>query len=288
MQTKNKQIGFRLPANLKEELQEVAIRRELRQLLRTGTTRDVLTMRNKKLFCAYGMKVIAWNEPSNDLALNTRCVQIEMVETNNSRITDEEMEEQASELRAQLLRFRFERYRKVRIQTLPGEDRLRVRSRDLLRCLAACVDEPEFRERLTGFFGERDILKREPLPLPESAVLAALFSGIHQRSYAGIVSIKDLTGGVNKILRETGERLRLQPRKVGAVLTSFGISHRKRTSYGYRILLEEADQVTIHKLADAHGIDHRLDYPVRIMRQECHLCGGGPLKKETETAEVRE
>jgi predicted DNA-binding protein len=26
MQTKNKQLGFRLPANLKEELQEVAIR----------------------------------------------------------------------------------------------------------------------------------------------------------------------------------------------------------------------------------------------------------------------
>lgn len=181
--------------------------RELRQLLRMGTTPDFSTARNNKLVSVYGMKAIVWNEPPNDHALNTRCIQIEMVETNNSdlaSITDEEMEEQTSELQAQLLQFRFERYNKVRIQALPDEDRLRGRSRDLLRCLAApYVDEPKVCERLAGFFRERDILKREPLPRPESVVLAVLFSEIHQKSYSGLIPIKDLTESVNNILKGT-------------------------------------------------------------------------------------
>jgi hypothetical protein len=257
--------------------------RELRQLLRTGTTRDVPTMRNNKLFSTYGMKVIAWNEPPDDLPLITRCVQIEMVETNKAGITDEEMEQKASELRAQLLQFRFDRYKKIQVQAVSGEDRLRPRSRDLFRCLVApCADAPMFCEYLGGFFRERDILRREALPRPEGVVLAELFSQIHQRPFECIVLIKDLTDRVNKILKENGEHLRLHYRKIGAVLTSFGISPRKRTSYGYEILLDERDQLTIHKLAKVHGLDDYLDHSVRIMQRECRFCAGGPLENGTE------
>ena len=125
----------------------------------------------------------------------------------------------------------------------------------------------------------RDILKREPLPPHESAVWAALFSEIHQGSCNGFVQVKDLTESVNKILRENGERFRLQPRKVGAVLTSFGVRHRKRTSYGYEIVLDQKDRATIHNLAKAHGIEHRLDDSVKYKQKDCHLCGGRPPKK---------
>jgi hypothetical protein len=264
--------------------------RELRQLLRVGTTRGAVIMRNNKLFHAYGMKAIAWNEPPSDLAINTRCVQIEMVESNSSdlaSVTDEETQELASELRAQLLQYRFEHYSKIRIQALPDEDRLRPRSRDLLRCLAALsADEPKVCVWLTDFFKNRDILKREPLPPRESAVLAALFSEIHQTTYTGLVRVKDLTESVNKILWENGERFRLKDRKVGAVLTSFGIRHRQHTAYGTLIVLEKAEEARIHKLASAHGIEPRLDDSVRYRQKDCHLCCGRPRKNEKETAEV--
>jgi hypothetical protein len=279
-----------MPTLLIDDCDPTERSRELRQLLRLGTTRGVVTMRNNKLFRAYGMKAIAWNEPPSDLALNTRCVQIEMVETNNSdlaSIADEETQERASELQAQLLQFRFEHYSKIRIQALPDEGRLRPRSRDLLRCFAApCADEPRVCQYLSAFFKERDILKREPFPPREGAVLAALFSEIHQTTYTGLVRVKDLTESVNKILRENGERFRLQDRKVGSVLTSFGVSHRQRTSYGYMIVLGKADEARIHKLVNTHGIDLRLDDSLRYKQKDCHLCSGEPPKKEKGTAEV--
>ena len=278
--------GQLMPTVLIDDCDSTERPQQLRRLLRIGTTRDVLDMRNSKLFSPYGMKAIVWNEPCNDLGLNSRGVQIEMVETDRSdlgSITDDETKVRASELCGQLLQFRFEHYSKIRIQTVPGEERLRVRSRDLSRCFAACVDEREVREHLSAYFGERDILKREPLPVLESSVLAVLFSEVHPSSYAPLVLIKDLRERANKILKENGEYLHLSPRRVGAILTSFGISHRKRTSYGYQVLLTEADQARIHKLANTHGIDYRLDYSVRIKQRECHLCGGGLLKTKTET-----
>ena len=252
--------------------------RKLYRLLRIGTTRDVVALRKNRGFDTYGLRAFVSQKPSNDLALNSRCVQLVMVEANDLRLADvedEDIERLASKLRAQLLRFRFEHYSKVRIKKLPDEDRLRPRSRDLLRSLAApCAEYPQLFEDLTQSSCDSEVLSREALPAPESAVLAALFSEIHQQSYSGFV--KYLTEKVNEILKENKERFRLQFRGVGAILTSFGVSPRRRKNLGYVIGLNQADQEIIHRLVADHEIDLRLDRFLRIDPEDCHLCQKRP------------
>jgi hypothetical protein len=264
------------PTQLIDETDAVDDPRKLYRLLRTGATGDVVALRKNRVFHNYGLRAFASKEPPNDLALNSRCVRIEMVEANNPRISsvdDENVKKWASKLQAQLLRFRFEKYHNLRIPKLPGSDRLRPRSRDLLRSLAApCAGHRMFCEDLTVFFQERDILSREALPLPESAVLTALFSTIHQGSYSGFVPVKNLTATVNEILQENKQHFRLQPRRIGAILSSFGITARRRTSRGYLIGLTETDQERIHKLVETHGLDLRIDQFLRRDTTNCHLC----------------
>ncbi len=250
--------------------------RSLRHLLRMGTTRDVVAMRKHHVFHAYGPKVISWLEPPDDPALNSRCVQIEMTESNNpdlDKSTDSDLEEFATDLQAQLLQFRFENYKKIRVPKFSDTERLRPRSRDLLACLAApCGEDVEVCQPLVQFFKSREIFTKEPLPPPQSSVLTALFSQIHQNSYTGLVLINDLTAKVNYILEKTGQPFRLRPRKVGAILTTFGFSWRKRTNTGWTILLDRADQERVHKLARVHGIDFGLDQFVRADLRQCPLC----------------
>jgi hypothetical protein len=89
--------------------------RALRHLLRMGTTRDVLAVRKARTFHAYGPKIISWRERPDDPALNSRCLEIQMVESDKSDlcgVDDPGVKELAAKLRAQLLQFRFENYGK--------------------------------------------------------------------------------------------------------------------------------------------------------------------------------
>jgi hypothetical protein len=107
------------------------------------------------------------------------------------------------------------------------------------------------------------------LPPEEDAVLAVLFSAIHQ-NFTGLVSIKDLTREVNSTLKRSGERSQLNPRRAGAIVKNFGVNHRQRTNSGWVILLDREDQERIHKLANNHGMDHRgagYDF------SDCPYCG---------------
>src|SRR6266851_8352548 len=97
------------------------------------------------------------------------------------------------------------------------------RSREMLVSLAApCAGDMENCLPLIQFFKMREVFNREPLPPPENAVLTALFSQIHQEDYNAALVIKNLTAKVNEILEANSERFRLSPRKVGAVLATFG------------------------------------------------------------------
>ena len=250
--------------------------RVLYRLLRMGTTRDVVAMRRDRVFHAYGPKVLCWLEPPDDPGLKSRAVEIQMIEADNSdleRPTDPGIEQVAADLQARLLQFRFENYKTIRICNLPGTETLRPRSRDLLACFAApFAEDAEVCKRLVHIFKEREIFSRDPLSPSQSAVLAALFFCMHIDSYSGAVLVKNLTAKVNRILKAAGQPLRLQPRKVGAVLTTLGFSRRERTNIGWNIILDRTDQVRVHKLIKEYGIDFFSDQFADADLGQCQLC----------------
>jgi len=149
------------------------------------------------------------------------------------------------------------------------------RSREMLVSLAApCAGDMENCLPLIQFFKMREVFNHEPLPPPENAVLAALFSQIHQETYTEHVLIKNLTTKVNEILGKSGERFRLSPRKVGPVLATLGVGWKKRTNIGWQILLDRAEQVRVHKLVNRHGMDLSLDPFLKADWRDCPLCVG--------------
>lgn len=250
--------------------------RALRHFLRMGTTRDVVAIHGNRTFHVYGAKVICWLEPPDDPALNSRCILISMTEKNDPNLvkaTDRVIEDEAAELQMQLLQFRFDLYNKLQTPSLSGADTLRPRTRDLLMCLAAPFAEDTQRcESLVNFFRIHDQLANEPLSAAQNAVLAALFCLIHQRSDSGVAFVLDLTATVNQFLYVAGEQLRLEPRKVGAILTSLGFTRRERTNKGWTVWLSRSDQERVHQLVKAYGIDRlcRLDLP--ISPEQCPMC----------------
>jgi hypothetical protein len=249
----------------------------LRRLLRTGTTRDVNTIRGEEALHAFGPKVISWIDPPDDPALNSRCFQISMIEARQrvADLSDCTTAELADELQAQLLQFRLENYNKVRGIEIPGINMLRPRSRDLLRALIAPLgDNLDICKPLISIFKQQDILQKEPLPPEHNAVVATLFSHIHQDSFKGLMHVSNLTDEVNRLLAKRRERLRLQPRKIGAILSTLGFSQRLRRNNGWIVALWEADQERIHDLVETHGMDSIGLSSMKVDLAECRMCQG--------------
>jgi hypothetical protein len=257
---------------------EKAYSPRFRRLLRAGDMPNVVEVKGRKILRPFGAKVLSWLEPPDDLALNSRCVQIQMREVRQKleKPADAAVQQAADELRAHLLQFRFEHYHQIHLADVPDLDRLRPRSRDLARIFAAPVsDDPRLCAQLSQVFRDRERSSREALPPDQNAILLTLFSQIHQKNFEGLVSIRNLTEQVNHNLKACGERLRLTPRKVGAVLTSFGFAHRDRLSTAWLVLLDEPDQQRVHELARIYGMDSLMMSLIRVDLRECLLCDPG-------------
>lgn len=250
----------------------------LRHLLRMGSARNVLAMRKGKVFHAYGAKVVCFLEPADDPALISRCLVIPTVEGNRADLakpTDPEIERLGAELQNKLLHFRLERFKSVHAPVVQGCGQLRARERDLLACLMARdPEDSSYRDFLLEFFKFSNQAHREPLPEPQGAVLAALFTLIHHRSGGSPIQITEVTRRTNQLVQRAGHSLRLKPRKVGAVLTSLGFLHRERNHMGYTLWLTPQDQQRVHKLVKNHGLDH-------LISREENLLGVPPVKCQT-------
>jgi hypothetical protein len=224
------------PTMLIDEAGSIANNSTLRHILRAGSTRDVESVQANRTFHAYGAKAFSWLEPPDDSALNSRCILIPMFESMRAdliRPSDVDVEWEAAELQAQLLRFRFENYWRMKPSPIHGDEILRPRSRNLLRALVAPhLQDVERTERVLEFFYSGQAVPQEPLSPEQNAVLRALFSIIHVRKEFSSIQTGQLTEMVNLFLQRSGESLRLQPRKVGAALSSLGISNRTRTKIG--------------------------------------------------------
>ncbi len=254
----------------------------LRLMLRTGTTRDVVSFRRGQVYEPYGAKVLSFIEPPEDSALNSRCIQVPLCETNNSDLlkpTDPLLLAMADRLRMQFLRFRFEMYGIIRFVAIPGSEGLRPRSRDLLTCLTApSLDDPNRCQRLLEFFRFRDATNVQPLPPAQAAVLKALMYGIHSATICEgtPLLINDLARWVNNCLEQDGERLRLTPRKVGSALTSLGIKSRQRTNCGWLLWLSEKDLLRVHEMGRMYGLD-------QVLREKHPQLQSCPFCKDLET-----
>lgn len=264
------------PTILIDEAGTLSNDRVVRHLLRSGTTRDAISVKGNQILHCYGAKVMSWLEPPNDPALNSRCILIPMFETTRSGLakpTDPEVQELASTLQAQLLQFRFENFKKLRVDPIPGDEALRPRTRDILHALSAAHPEDSKRtQALLQLLKSGEAMPQDSLSTEQNAVLRYLFSIVHLRKDMASIQTLHLTNAVNYFLRRAGEKLRLQPRKVGSVLKSLGFSNRKRTHLGWMLSIEQSDFEKIHQLAECYGIDAMSDRELVVSRQECALC----------------
>jgi hypothetical protein len=251
------------PTLLIDETATMGQKQALFHLLRTGTTRDVIALRQNHSYGTFGAKAFTWIELPADEALNSRCIVIPMKETwrtNLERPLDSKIVEAADVLQMDLLMYRLKNYRKLSLPRIPGDERLHSRSRDLYQALALslCGDSKLCTPLIERFERQQDS-NREPLSLGRTAVLEALFERIHAHRTGDSCTIGEFTKEVNRALAQAGERRHLNPREVGGVLTTFGLINRKRTSNGWIMGLSRAAEKRIHFLMSVYGIRSSAD-----------------------------
>jgi hypothetical protein len=264
------------PTLLIDETGTAGERRVLFHLLRTGTTRDVVAIRKQESFRTFGAKAVSWIELPNDAALNSRCLLIPLQETHRTdlkRPWDPEILQAADELQKQLLYLRFAKYRTLTLPKIPGNEQLHSRARDLYESLALpCDGDTTVCEFLLITLKTQQQSNREPLTPSQSAVLRYLFWVIHRVSNKGAYGVSDLTNGVNSLLQAEDEHFHLNPRQVGSVLSSLGLTNRARTNHGWTLWLDLKGRMQIHELIAAYGVDNRGSLPTEEARKQCDLC----------------
>jgi hypothetical protein len=275
------------PTLLIDETATAGPQRTLFHLLRSGTTRDVVALRENRSYRTFGAKVVAWPELPDDEALNSRCVIIPMhdtVRTDLQRPDDPEIIKAADLLERNLVHYRAAKYRTLSIPSIPGMNRLRSRVRDLCESLALAIGEDSAAcARLLECMEHQSDLNRDSLPPNQNAVIAALHKQIHVHPEQAIYLNLDLTRDANLLLAESGERLRLSPKGVGAVLKTFGF-YKSRTKLGWVVPLDRAARKLVHQLMLSCGVDapsHAL--PSEDLKEACEFCKAQrPREKEVE------
>lgn len=232
-----------------------------RQLLRSGTSPSSRALRVRHSSSSFGPKVFGSLEASSDSALNSRCIQLVMAETNKSGLLKPghpAVVKFASDLRQQLLRFRFGFYKSIRPALVRGAEELRPRSRDLLCSLAApLVGRRLWTGCLLGFMKlNHDPVTRESLEPRHEALHAVLWEVIHQEPPLSNVRVGgqiSLTTATNEILLRGGERLSVTDKAVGRMLSSMGFRSTQRTKIGWILWLDSSTLARCHQLLKTHG-----------------------------------
>jgi hypothetical protein len=131
-----------MPTLFVDETATAGQQKTLFHLLRSGTARDVVALRENRSYRTFGAKVVAWSELPNDEALNSRCIMIPMHETSRTdllRPENPQIISSATSVAAKLFRYRLARRRMLNIPSIPGVNGLRSRVRDLYESLALSI-----------------------------------------------------------------------------------------------------------------------------------------------------
>jgi hypothetical protein len=259
------------PTILIDETATAGDQRALFHLLRAGSTKGAVAIRKNKVYNAYGPKVVCWTELPRDAALNSRCLIVPLQESDRTdlrRPTDPKILEHADLVRQMLQQYRLENLNCLSLAPVAEDKPLNSRSRDLYESLALPINDANIRKFLAMQLEDQQDFNREPLSPAQSAVLRALDEHIHENAAAAIYSNKNLTHVVNLDLEANHELLRTSPHEVGRILTTFGLTDRKRTNSGYVLHLTRDMRKKIHGL-----IRH---YRVAIYhcpnRDRCEFC----------------
>jgi hypothetical protein len=241
--------------------------RTLRKQLRAGTSKGLLTKHIRKTQHGYGMKILSGIELPDDSALRSRCIHLPMSETERTDLPkpwDEHIVKAAEAVRAQLLQLRLERYASIFPRTIPGAEKLRPRSRDLLCSLLAPLEGvDEIEQLLLAFFlGTHDPSTRDLLSPAQAAAVGALFEFV---------------------LAAAGERSKPNPRATSDLLTSMGFGARVRSNRGSLLPLDKSTVIKIHRLKRIHDVQWPGSASLRDKMKKCDLCKNGSPTTSTES-----
>ncbi len=259
------------PTLIIDETATAGDRRALFHLLRTGSTPGSLTIRKNQAFNGYCPKVVCWTELPDDFALNSRCVIIPLQETERAdllRVMDPTIQALADDARQMLQQYRLENFNRLSLGHVPGDECLNSRARDLYEALALPINDANIRGFLAMQFQQQQNFNREPLSPVQAAVLQTLDWYIHTNGTDATCANSDLTGAVNLKLQYDRELFHASPHQVGHVLTSFGLTERKRTNAGWVLLLSRDTRARIHTLLRRYAVE--IDSSVN--REGCSLC----------------
>jgi hypothetical protein len=252
-----------------------------RQLLRAGTMPSSRALRIRQSSSSFGPKVFGSLEASSDPALNSRCIQLIMAETDNCRLLkpgDPSVMTYAGDLRKQLLRFRFASYKSIRSSPVKGAENLRPRSRDLFRSLAAPFSRSKLPcDFLLEFFKTcHDPMTRESLEPRHEALHAVLWEIIHRESPLPNVRVggqNSLATATNKMLLQSGERMTVTDKGIGRMLSSMGFRSTQRMKAGWILWLNLATVTRCHQLMKSHDNRFVPDWDFAQHGSTCASCG---------------
>ena len=251
-----------------------------RRLLRAGTSHSSRALRVRQSSCSFGPKVFGSLEPSLDSALNSRCIQLVMAETNKAGLFSPSHPSAvavASVLRQKLLRFRFNFYKSIRPAMVPGAEELRPRSRDLFSSLGAPLVRRKFWiGALLGFIKlNHDRVTREPLEPAQEGLHAGLWEIIHRASPLPNVRVggqNSLATATNEMLLQNGERITVTDKGIGTMLLSMGFRNTQRTKVGWILWLDSATVTRCHQLMKSHDNRYVPDWDFAQHGSTCASC----------------
>ena len=255
--------------------------RALRKQLRAGTSKCLVTRHLRKTQHAYGTKILSGLELPDDSALRSRCIHLPMSETERTDLAkpwDEQIVKEADGVRGQLLQFRLERYASISPRMIPGAEKLRPRSRDLLSSLLAPVEGVEcLGEFLLAFFIDiHDPSTRDLLSPVQAAIVAALFEFVHHPAFVNSVRVGVVSDRANEILVATGERFELIPRQASGILASVGFSASGRSNRGSLLLFDKETIAKIHRLKWNHDVQWPEWEGLKSQMDTCNYCKDQP------------
>jgi hypothetical protein len=159
----------------------------------------------------------------------------------------------ADRLQSSLLAFRLENYERVKPAAL-ASSRLSPRMMDIARALALpLLGDPNLERELIEIVKPHDAhAKVDRHGEPEWVVFTALYARIHRAT--NTLTVKELTGEVERVLADGGESYPLVPRKVGDILRSLGYPTQKLGNQGRGLRISKELIRSIHTTAKNLGV----------------------------------
>jgi hypothetical protein len=196
---------------------------------------------------------------------------------------DAQIVKAADDLRGQLLQFRLERYATISPRSIPGPEKLRPRSRDLLSSLLAPLEGVEVVEQflLAFFISTHDPSTRDLLSPSQAAVIAALFESVHHPANPGFVRVGVVADLAAQVLEATGERFKLNSRATSSILASMGFCDRSRSSQGSLVSFDKETMAKIHRLKRIHDVQWPESESLKVQRSACNFCKDKPSSPST-------